>query len=70
MQEAGALDPEKIRERITPATPFRRQAEWWMREIKAERILNKKTRELIGERTIDYYSTAIAYLNGVVGDSL
>jgi len=68
MQEAGVLDPEKIRERITPATSFRTQAEWWIGEIKAERILNKKTREPIGERTVDYYSDAIAYLNGVVGD--
>ncbi len=68
MQEVGVLDPEKIRERITPATPFRTQSEWWLREIKAGRIVNKKTREPIGERTIDYYSGAIAYLNGVVGD--
>jgi integrase len=49
MQEAGVLDPEKIRERITPATPFRTHAEWWIEEI--------------------YYSDAIAYLNGVVGDT-
>jgi integrase len=68
MQEAGVLDPEKIRERITPATLFRTQAEWWIGEIKAERIVNKKTREPIGERTIDYYSNANAYLNGIVGD--
>jgi len=62
------LDPEKIRERITPAASFRKQAEWMIAEIEAGRIVNKKTREPIGERTIDYYSTAIAYLNGVVGD--
>jgi hypothetical protein len=68
MQKAGVLDPEKIRERITPATTFRQQAEWWIREIEAGRIVNKKTREPIGERTLDYYSKAVAYLNGVVGD--
>ena len=68
MQKAGVLDPEKIRERITPATTFRKQAEWWIGEIEAGRIVNKKTREPIGERTIDYYSKAIAYLNGVEGD--
>ena len=68
MQEAGVLDPEKIQERITPATSFRMQAEWWIGEIKAGRIVNKKTREPIGERTIDYYCNAIAYLNGIVGD--
>jgi integrase len=68
MQKAGVLDPEKIQERITPTTTFREQAEWWIGEIKAERIVNKKTREPIGERTIDYYSKAVAYLNGVVGE--
>ena len=68
MQEAGVLDSEKIQERITPATSFRTQAEWWIGEIKAGRIVNKKTREPIGERTIDSYSDAIAYLNGIVGD--
>jgi len=62
------LDPENIRERITPATTFRQQAEWWIREIEAGRIVNKKTREPIGERTIEYYSKAVAYLNGMVGD--
>jgi Phage integrase family len=68
MQKAGVLDPEKIRERITPATSFREQAEWMIAEIKAGRIVNKKTREPIGERTIDYYSDAIAYLTGAVGE--
>jgi hypothetical protein len=34
----------------------------------AGRIVNKKTREPIGERTIDYYSRVIACLNGVVGN--
>jgi len=62
------LDPEKIRERITPATTFRMQAEWMIAEMEAGRIVNKKTREPIGERTIDYYSKAISYLNGVGGD--
>jgi len=68
MQKKGVLDPEKIRERITPATTFRQQSEWMIGEMEAGHIVNKKTREPIGERTIDYYSKAIAYLNGFVGD--
>jgi len=39
-----------------------------MAEMEAGRIVNKKTREPIGERTIDFYSKAVAYLNYVVGD--
>jgi len=68
VKKAGVFDPEKIRERITPATTFRMQAEWMIAEMKSGRIVNKKTREPIGERTIDYYSGATEYLNSVVGD--
>jgi integrase len=68
MQEAGVLDVEKIRERINPTATFRKQAAWMIEEMEAGRIVNKKTREPIGERTIDFYSKAIAYLNNVVGD--
>lgn len=30
MQDAGVLDVEKIRERITPATTFESHAAWWL----------------------------------------
>jgi integrase len=70
MQKAGVLDPEKIRERINPTATFRKQAAWMIEEMEAGRIVNRKTREPIGERTIDFYSNAIAYLNDVVGDRL
>jgi integrase len=69
MQEAGVLDVEKIRERITPVTTFESQAAWWLAEIKAGRIVNSKTRKPIRINTTDYYSTAVAYLNEVVGDN-
>jgi len=68
MQEAGVLDVEKVRERITPVTTFETQAAWWLAEIKAGRVVNSKTRKLIRANTIDAYSTAIAYLNRVVGN--
>ena len=69
MQEAGVLDIQKVRERIAPETTFRAQAAWWLREIKAARIVNSKTRKPIRANTLDAYSTAVGYLNGVVGDS-
>ena len=67
MEQAGALDAETVRERITPATTFQAQSAWWLGEIKAERIVNSKTRKPIRANTIDAYSGAIAYLNGVIG---
>jgi integrase len=67
MQEAGVLDVEKIRERITPVTTFESQAAWWLAEIKAGRIVNSKTRKPIRTNTLDFYSTGVAYLNEVIG---
>ncbi len=67
MREAGVLDIAKVRERIAPVTTFETQATWWLEEIKAGRIVNSKTRKPIRDNTIDAYSGAIAYLNGVVG---
>ena len=67
MRKAGVLDVEKLRERITPVTTFEAQATWWLAEIRAGRIVNSKTRKPILVNTLDAYSTAIAYLNGVVG---
>ena len=69
MCKAGVLDSEKVRERITAAITFEAQAEWWLAEIKAERIVNSKTRKSIRANTVYAYSTAIAYLNGVVGSA-
>jgi integrase len=69
MKDAGVLDLEKIRERITPTTTFESQAAWWLAEIKAGRIVNSKTRKPIRTNTTDYYSAAVAYLNEVVGNN-
>ena len=69
MQAAGVLDVEKIRERITPVTTFGSQSARWLAEIKAGRIVNSKTRKPIRTNTTDYYSTAVAYLNEVIGNN-
>ena len=68
MQKAGVLDLKKIRERIAPSCDFRFQAIWMLAEMQAGRIVNKKTRKPIRERTIESYSTAANYLETVVGD--
>jgi hypothetical protein len=68
MSDAGVLDAAKLRERISTTATFAQQAQWIIAEMKAGRIVNGKTRERIGDRTIDFYSTAIAYLNEVLGE--
>ncbi len=67
MKDAGVLDAAKLRERIMGTATFAQQAEWMIAEMKAGRIVNAKTRERIGDRTIDFYSTAVAYLSDVLG---
>ena len=68
MRQAGVLDVAKVRERITASTTFEAQAAWWLAEVKAGHIVNTKTRKSMRANTIDFYSTAIAYLAGVVGN--
>jgi integrase len=68
MDEAGVLDLGTIRERISLFTTFRSQSVWWLSEMKAGRIVGKKTREQIRYPTIGGYSTAAAYLCDVIGE--
>ena len=68
MRTAGVLDMGKVRERITASTTFETQAAWWLAEVKAGHIVNTKTRKPMRANTIGFYSTAIAYLTGVVGN--
>ena len=70
MGQAGALDFQKIFERITTATTFRDQAAWWIAEIKAGRILHAKKRTQIRPATIIGYETAVSYLNEQIGDMI
>lgn len=68
MEDAGVLDIEKIRERMPPSTAFREQAERWIVEMKAGRIVHSKKRTPIRPHTISGYETAVAYLNEQIGD--
>jgi hypothetical protein len=54
-------------ERITSRTTFAQQAEWMIAEMKAGGIVNTKTRERIVDRTIGFYSSAVSYLNEIIG---
>lgn len=67
MSDAGVLDAAKLRERISSTATFTQHAQWMIAEMKAGRIVNGKTRERIGDRTIDFYSTAVTYLTEQVG---
>jgi integrase len=68
MKRSGALDLDRVRERLAPAITFRVQAAWWLEEMTAGRIVNAKKRERIDPNTISVYRTAVAYLSDQIGD--
>jgi integrase len=68
MKEAGVLDIEKVRERLSAATTFRRQAAWWIEEMVDGHIVSAKKREPIDPNTINSYRNAVTYLNELIGD--
>jgi hypothetical protein len=47
---------------------FKEQAEWWLKEIRAGRILSKKRRTQMKPAKIAGYESAVTWLNGVIGD--
>jgi integrase len=62
--------PELFAENTSPATTFKRQAEWWIREMREGRIVSKKRRTKIKPATLANYETAMNWLNTVLGDVL
>jgi integrase len=50
-------------------TTFRQQAEWWLGEIRAGRVVSRKRRTQIKPATIAGYESAVKWLNSFVGDT-
>jgi integrase len=49
-------------------TTFREQADWWLKEIRAGRILSKKRRTPMRSATVAGYESAVTWLRNVIGD--
>src|SRR5258705_469906 len=64
----GVDSVETFNEVTGPLTTFREQADWWLREIRAGRILSKKNRTPMRSATIAGYESAVIWLNKVIGD--
>jgi integrase len=63
MENAGVLDLDKVRERLSPVVNFRTQAAWWLEAMTSGEVVHSKKRTQIIANTIDSYSTTVAYLN-------
>jgi integrase len=68
MENAGVLDLDKVRERLSPVVNFRTQAAWWLEAMTSGEVVHSKKRTQIIANTIDSYSTTVAYLNEQIGD--
>jgi integrase len=68
IRATGVDSVETFNEVTGPLTTFREQADWWLKEIRARRILSKKKRAPMRPATIAGYESAATWLNTVVGD--
>jgi len=65
---ATGVDSVEIFNEVTgPLTIFGEQAEWWLKEIRAGRILSKKKRTPMRSATIAGYESAVTWLSSVIG---
>jgi integrase len=64
----GVDSVETFNEVAGPLTTFREQADWWLKEIRAGRILSKKRRTPMRSATVAGYESAVTWLRNVIGD--
>jgi integrase len=70
IQKTKVNSVETFNEITAPATTFRKQAEWWLQEIRAGRIVGRKRRTQIKPATVAGYESAVNWLNQSLGDLL
>ncbi len=68
IQDAQVDSPESFVEATSPLTTFKQQANWWLREMRAGRIVSRKRRTRIKPATLANYESAVNWLNAFLGD--
>src|SRR6266852_9284074 len=64
----GVDSVETFNEVTGPLTTFREQADWWLKEIRAGRVLSRKKRTPMWSATVAGYESAVTWLRNVIGD--
>jgi len=59
--------PETFVEVTSPTTSFKKQADWWLDEMRAGRIVSRKKRKPIKPATLAGYQAAVNWLNETIG---
>lgn len=60
--------PETFLEVTSPTTTFKQQAQWWLDEMRAGRIVSRKKRRPIKPATLVGYQAAANWLNQTIGN--
>jgi integrase len=61
--------PETFVEVTSPATTFKEQAQWWLDEMRAGRIVSRRKRVPIKPATLAGYQAAVNWLNEMIGST-
>jgi hypothetical protein len=61
--------PETLVEVTSPTITFKKQAQWWLDEMRAGRIVSRKKRAPIKPATLADYQAAVSWLNETIGDA-
>lgn len=69
IRETQVDSPETFVEVTSPTTTFKQQAQWWLDEMQAGRIVSRKKRKPIKRATLAGYQAAVNWLNGIIGDT-
>jgi integrase len=67
--KAQVDSPETFVEVTSPTTTFKKQANWWLDEMRAGRIVSRKKRKPIKPATLAGYQAAVNWLNETIGDT-
>lgn len=69
IRETQVDSPKTFVEVTSPTTTFKEQAQWWLDEMRAGRIVSRKKRKPIKPATLAGYQAAVNWLNEIIGDA-
>jgi integrase len=69
IRETQVDSPETFVEVTSPTTTFKQQAQWWLDEMRAGRIVSRKKRKPIKPATLAGYQAAVNWLNETIGNA-
>jgi len=69
IRETQVDSPETFVEVTSPTTTFKQQAQWWLNEMRAGRIVSRRKRAPIKPATLAGYQAAVNWLNEMIGST-